>query len=599
MKKHFKSFYCSISIKLALFFLILVVFPLALVANRISTTSLRTLRQEQMNSDAHVLSFISRGIEYRLGQIDETQKTLYDNVNLMNCFLKIPTALTNLEMQSIQGSLRRYVLDNPFTNSIFIFLDNGQVISSTGTKSYSFSSLYQDFFKRQAYIKDLVDEKNGRCIWVPSFTLQASAGNKSSSLSQQNFSLVRVFKNTAHKFEKIGYLVQNIDVSFIEDCFDNATPNNIKLLISDGADTVVWSNNSDWIARSLSKSSELTSITSYSDPDSKYLVNGIEYYITQVPSNYNQWIYYMLTPCQVLSEKMAPLKLFSKIVWIVCFAVLIIGIFFFYILITKPLKHIIVRMNTLQSDSFIEKTPYYLHNDEIGTLYRSFLSMEKRINLLMKQKTNFHKQKLNQEILTMQAQLKPHFLYNTLDTINWIAIEAGSEDIQKMIQALSQIMRYSVSKKYTYVTYADEIAMIKNYVFLQKCRFGNKFNVEYKIDPDVLNKHTERLIIQPLVENAINHGFSKLQSGGFILISIYVQDNFIIISVGDNGCGIDSIQIANIMTGKTQGIALYNTNQFIKLKYGSQYGIKITSAPKEGTNVCILLPKTDEEVSLK
>lgn len=595
MKKNFKSFYCSISIKIAFFFLASVVLPLALAANHITVTSLHTLRQEQMDTDVRNLLSISNNIEYRLIQINEIQKTLYDNVDFMNCFLSMPKELTNLEIQSIQSTLRRYVLDSPYTNSISIFLDNGQVISSSGTKSYTYSLLYQDLFRKQSYIKDIADEKNGRYFWVPSFTLQTTGSSKN---IQQNFSLVRVFKNTAHKLEKIGYIVQNIDVSFFDECFDNTTPNNIKLLISDGEDIIVWSNHSDWIAQSLSADSELASIASCPGPDSKYTVNGIEYYITHISSTYNEWIYYMLTPCQVFSEKIAPLNLFLKIVWFTCAIVLIIGIFIFYILITRPLKYLIVRMSTLQLDSFVEKTPYHLRNDEIGTLYQSFLSMEKRINLLMKQKTDFHEQKLNQEILTMQAQLKPHFLYNTLDSINWLAIENGSEDIQKMIQALSQIMRYSISKKYTSVTFSDEIAMIKNYVFLQKYRFGNKFDVEYRIDSELLSKRTERLILQPLVENAINHGFSKLQSGGFILISIYSKDDIIVISVCDNGCGMDSSQIVNIMTGKTQGIALYNTNQFIKLKYGSQYGIKISSLPGQGTKVYILLPKTDEEAQL-
>ena len=118
------------------------------------------------------------------------------------------------------------------------------------------------------------------------------------------------------------------------------------------------------------------------------------------------------------------------------------------------------------------------------------------------------------------------------------------------------------------------------------------------IDSELLNKRTERLILQPLVENAINHGFSKLQSGGLILISIYSKNDMIIISVCDNGCGMDSSQIVNIMTGKTHGIALYNTNQFIKLKYGSQYGIKISSLPAQGTKVNILLPTIDEEAHL-
>ncbi len=595
MKKNFKSFYCSISIKLAFFFLVLIVLPLALAANHIAAASLRTLRKEQMDNDIHNLLSISHNIEYRLIQIDEIQKTLYDNVDFMNRFQSMPKELTNLEIQSIQNTLRRYVVDNLYTNSISLFLDNGQIISSAGSKSYTYSLLYQDLFKSQSYIRKIADERNGRYFWIPSFTLHATGSDKN---IQQNFSLIRVFKNTAHKLEKIGYVVQNIDVSFFDECFGNTTSNGIKLLISDGKDTIIWSNNPDWIAQSLSKDAELAGIASYSEPDSKFTVNGIEYYITQISSDYNQWIYYMLTPCQIFYEKIAPLNLFSKIVWITCTTVLIIGILFFYISITKPLKFLIVRMSTLQLDSSIEKTPHYLNNDEIGTLYRSFLSMEKRINFLMKQKTDFHEQKLNQEILTMQAQLKPHFLYNTLDSINWLAIETGSEDIQKMIQALSQIMRYSISKKYVSVTFADEIAMIKNYVFLQKYRFGNKFDVKYMIDSELLNKRTERLILQPLVENAINHGFSKLQSGGLILISIYSKNDMIIISVCDNGCGMDSSQIVNIMTGKTHGIALYNTNQFIKLKYGSQYGIKISSLPAQGTKVNILLPNIDEEAHL-
>ncbi|MDO4273212.1 MAG: sensor histidine kinase [Eubacteriales bacterium] len=586
------GFYCPIFIKLSSIFLLFVILPLAFTSSYIHQTSLNAFRNEQINSDTHILQMMSQHVEYRLEEMNDAQKNLYNNLALMEHFHSNPDSFTLLELAQIEAELHKYILEQPFTNSIHLFLNNGQTISTAKTRLYTFIRQYRSLFASQDHSNVLDQYPGGECYWFPSFTMKDINFNK--QVIQQNFSVGRIFKNTTNKLEPIGYLVQNIDVNFFNNCFSNLTDDpSLQFLITDSRGNIIWSPNENWTAMPLQQVVPESRENSLSDSQI-YKIDGVDYYATKKTSDYNSWIYYMLTPQSNLESKIAPLKLFSMIIILVCIAVFVLGTFSFYQLVTKPIKRLVVYMHAIEPTDDISAVPYPLKhsaNDEIGILYKSFTEMQQRIRLLLKQKTRFHEQKLNQELLTLHAQINPHFLYNTLDAINWMAVSLNAENICRMIQALSKIMRYSIGKKYQSVTFKDELEILKDYVYIQQCRFNHAFDVEYQIDDCILPRPIDRLIIQPFLENAINHGINNLKRHGIIVLLMEDQGSCILITVKDNGCGMTQEKISNILSGKTDSIGIYNINQFLQLKYGPEYGIKISSIPGQETSVEILYPK--------
>ena len=196
------------------------------------------------------------------------------------------------------------------------------------------------------------------------------------------------------------------------------------------------------------------------------------------------------------------------------------------------------------------------------------------------------------ELTALQSQINPHFLYNTLETIRGQALIDDNEEIAKMVEALSAFFRYSISRKGNLVTLRDELANIENYMLIQRYRFNNRFSMEVLIDEEdeeAFDFLIPRLIIQPVVENAIFHGLEEKLEGGKVTIDIIVTDKNLILMIYDNGKGSNQ---------RNTGIALPNIHKRIQLLFGEEYGVNVYSTAGQGTDVEITIPanyKTDRE----
>lgn len=235
--------------------------------------------------------------------------------------------------------------------------------------------------------------------------------------------------------------------------------------------------------------------------------------------------------------------------------------------------------------------------------------------------------KKNAEYSALQSQINPHFLYNTLETIRSQAISDGNREIAEMVKRLSLIFRYSISSKGDLVTLRDELNNIRNYMEIMRFRFYDRFTLEINVDEEqeqIYDYYVPRLILQPIVENAINHGLDEMVSGGIVGIEVALMDD-LIITVSDNGKGMslrdldalnakmrsdssrgqqDMMSFAREQSGtatesaserKGSGIALANINQRIQLLYGKKYGICIYSSENCGTDVELTLPVIDKK----
>lgn len=226
------------------------------------------------------------------------------------------------------------------------------------------------------------------------------------------------------------------------------------------------------------------------------------------------------------------------------------------------------------------------------TVYNS-KQMEKPFNTLIKLKQK------EMELEALTNQVNPHFLYNVFQVIQTKAVLVDNREVEDMIQALSQMMRYTMERKRDKVRIQDEVNYIERYLMFYKQRFSQLFDYELVCEPDVLNYKTLKFILQPVVENCFKHAFKDRKTGGIIRIHIFEKETEVLFEVWDNGCGITAEKIRQIqdkLDNETEenGIGIINTSSRIHLVYGQQYGIQINSVVDEYTSVIIRIMKEDD-----
>ena len=212
------------------------------------------------------------------------------------------------------------------------------------------------------------------------------------------------------------------------------------------------------------------------------------------------------------------------------------------------------------------------------------------------------------ELAALQSQINPHFLYNTLESIRGQAVLDGNEEIARMVEALARFFRYSISRRGNVVPLRDELANIRNYMMIQRYRFNNRFSLEILIDEEdkaAFDYTIPRLVIQPIVENAIFHGLEEIEEKGKVTIEIILTDGSMIITISDNGKGMTKRELSELQERmhssefspkdlqeqfKKTGIALPNIHKRIQLLFGKQFGLQIYSTPNLGTDVEMTLP---------
>lgn len=266
--------------------------------------------------------------------------------------------------------------------------------------------------------------------------------------------------------------------------------------------------------------------------------------------------------------------------------------------VAKPIKNLADKV-----DNFNPEKPeeYVLKNevkkastkDEIYMLEESYDAMIERIYELMEKNIKDMDEKRRLELDSLQQQINPHFLYNTLDAIAWMAKIKKEPEIEKLVMSLAKFFRISLHRGDTIITVGEEIELTQHYLEIQEIRFPNRFDITYDIDPNVKNYKTLKLLLQPVVENAIKYGMQE--QSGTIVISVKKIDENIVYSVKDNGEGFDVPKDMlsrpyGTMQENRSGYGLFNINERIRLEYGAGYGLKIDSEKGKETTVYITIP---------
>lgn len=243
--------------------------------------------------------------------------------------------------------------------------------------------------------------------------------------------------------------------------------------------------------------------------------------------------------------------------------------------------------------------------DEIGELVDSYNYMVRKINRLIAEQAKSAEELRISEFNSLQAQINPHFLYNTMDMINWKAQQGKKEEITSAIRDLSRFYKLTLSRKHTITTIADEIEHASIYMRLQNMRFGGMIDFVVDIPDSMLDIHIPTLIFQPIIENSLLHGILEKESKtGSIVITGWLEDEAAIIMISDDGVGIPSAKLRTLLSEKDKQlkkkdhIAIYNTHRRLQILYGPSYGLSYQSTPGTGTDVTIRLPRYEKDTSL-
>ena len=266
-------------------------------------------------------------------------------------------------------------------------------------------------------------------------------------------------------------------------------------------------------------------------------------------------------------------------------------------IITRPMKKLVHAMQEFENEGEIYEYKPVNGVQEVQTLSESFAHMVKMIQELMNRVKMEEISLRKTELKALQAQINPHFLYNTLDSIQWMCERENNGDAVKMVSALAKLFRISISRGRELIPIADEINHAKSYLLIQSYRYKNQFTYEFDIEEAITGYYCNKITLQPLIENAIYHGINRMVDEGIIRITARAEGDDIIFMVADNGAGMTREQCQGILKKErsdSSGIGIKNVNDRIKIFFGDSYGIRIDTELDMGTTIQIRFPKIRE-----
>ena len=315
-----------------------------------------------------------------------------------------------------------------------------------------------------------------------------------------------------------------------------------------------------------------------------------DYIILCEQSNTTGWTVWLYQPVGLAGEAMRPIGVMAGVTILICIFAAVLAYFITSGMVSSRIERLTHFMQEVQEGS-MDMQMESDDRDEIGMLYRGFGSMMKRIRTLINE---VYLSKITQkeaELKALQAQINPHFLYNTLSLINWKALAAGEEDISRMTLALSTFYRTALNRGRNVLQVETELSNTRAYLEIQSMLHDGDFDYEIEAQTEILQCESLNLILQPLVENAIHHGIEEKTDGrGKITVRGWKEDNCVWFMVEDNGVGMEQEVADKILTMESKGYGVRNVNERIRLCYGEKYAMKVESVVGKGTKMTIHFP---------
>lgn len=425
------------------------------------------------------------------------------------------------------------------------------------------------------HVQNLFDDGTYRYYWV----LSAS----------------RVVELTNGTESQTGVLLVDMDYSGISRMMEqiNASGNGQYYYLCDGNGNIIYHPHQVQLDNGMQSESSVKAAASDEKIYDEYM-EGVHRKVIVNSISYTGWKLVGVMPYSIFTTRMADIKQFVLVVSLLMEMMLELINQVVSVRISSPIMKLNNSVNKYEEGK--EPHIYIGGSEEIRHLGKSIQESYKQNLSLMKRVVWEQNERRKSELDVLQSQINPHFLYNTLDSITWMIEGEKNEEAAFMITQLAKLFRISLSKGHTIISIRDELQHAQSYMNIQKIRYKNKFEVVFDIDPEILDHCVVKLVLQPILENAINYGIREMDGCGIINVCGKKADDRIILSVSDNGMGIPDDEIGfllkdtNRIRKRGSGVGLVNVNNRIKILFGGQYGLYIESELDEGTTVYINIP---------
>lgn len=580
MKRQRKVSFISIKYKIILICLLVVIAPIfAMIVNSyISSQQLLEQKytelltdianQTNVRIDEYLKEIEKLSLAATFGMNSGMEATPKDNYPLQN-YLRDDSK----ENESIaSGMLTNYMLMKDQKISFYIYnLQGGRdlFVSSDLPYDYSYNAKEEDWFK-------FFKASNKKMMTL---TTQIDQQTKS-----KKYVLAHVRKILdAESGVVLGIMVVPIDLSVI-DVVSSRLQQALRsrFTIVDEADTIIYNADMSLIGE------QFAAIR----PDEQHNI------IVKGSFERNRWKTYLYMPMSELSAEGDILRQNAFLLAVFMLLLLVIISIYLSSIITQPVKKLMNNIIQIEKGQFDQMLDIR-SRDEIGLLSVRFNRMSHELKSLVQKIQQEEMEKAAAEIRALQSQINPHFLYNTLGSVKWIASMQRADTIVEITEALIAMLRYAARTEKAMVSIRDELNNLKNYMTIQQIRYYNRLQLEVDVDEKLLNQPIPKLILQPLVENAIFHGLAEEEENGVITIHIAEapnKSNVFCIVIRDNGSGMDEETysfVHRLLAGEencSDSIGLYNVKRRIELHYGHKYGIEVASTAGEGATFTIYLP---------
>lgn len=406
----------------------------------------------------------------------------------------------------------------------------------------------------------------------------------------------RVVELTDGTDTQLGVLLVDMDYSGISRMMEqiNTSGKGQYFYLCDGEGNIIYHPHQARIDNGMETESSVKAASSKEKTYDEYLEKNHRKVMVS-PISYTGWRLVCVMPYKIFTNKMADVKMFVLLIVLLMAMMLVFVNRIISVRISRPIMKLDHSVREYQKGN---GTKIAIGGSmEIRHLGESIQESYRQNSKLIKKVIWEQNERRKSELDVLQSQINPHFLYNTLDSITWMIEGEKNEEAAFMITQLARLFRISLSKGHTVISIKDELQHAQSYMNIQKVRYKNKFDVVFDISPDILDDCIVKLVLQPILENAINYGVREMDDCGKILIRGWKEKDKTYMQVSDNGMGIPEEEIDLLLTDtnrvhkKGSGVGLVNVNNRIRLLFGEQYGLQIESEPDEGTTVTIVIPE--------
>lgn len=562
----------SVKHRIVVIFILFIIIPsMAFLYISISSYSQYAL-DSIITEKQSIMEQINKNISYQFDNYEDMTMTLYHNAQTR---VYIDSEDYSSDSVYIQQFLSSIVNSEKHVVSAILNLEGRKFISG-----YNYLNQVEFFDK----FRQQVTDKKGKVVWIPTQNLSTSYHN-----NVKNFAMARAVNSPNRS---VGELWLFFDVNFFDDVLDNRSLRASSDVMIIASDKHVITSTDKMQTGFISGLDYLEDIEygqsghfTYMDPDKKE-----EYIAIYSYSPVTDWTIVTATPQKVAFRAVDNIKVMTLII-VVLYTIFII---LAYILLSqgifRPIAQLSSGMRKVSAGNFNERLEKK-NDDEIGMLVSNYNYMLGKIAALMEDIRNEEKAKNDAKMKVLSMQIGPHFIYNTLNTIKWMASINKQTNIKKMIESLIKLMVNVTYNTNEEICLEEEIELIKCYCYIQKARYMN-FDIMLDIPETAATCRVLKFILQPIVENCILYAFSEKSDGGIIEITAKVDD-MLYIFIKDNGKGFDTSilePMKNIREDKLDKIGIHNVIERIRLNYGIAYGMDIASTIGKGTVVTLKLP---------